>query len=114
MPWQFALSGTFQIYNGVRGQRTNLFRNIPSAGTVTLSMEPYGATAGPARSLVNLRLARKVDWLGKNRLRLSLEVLNVLNSATPWAMSFASGPTFGQYTSVDEPRVLRGGIVYSF
>jgi outer membrane receptor protein involved in Fe transport len=114
LPWQISFSGTSQIYSGIKGQRTNLFRNIPSAGTVTLRMEPFGTTTGPMRALVNLRVARDLSGPWPGRLRFSVDVLNALNGAAPWGMSTASGPTFGQYTSTFSPRILRAGILYTF
>jgi outer membrane receptor protein involved in Fe transport len=114
-PWDLSFSGTTQVYSGIKGQRTNLFRALPSSGTVMVAMEPFGATAGPTRVLANVRVAKQVSnlWLG-GRLRFSLDVLNLLNGAAPWGMSTESGPTFGQYTSTFSPRILRGGVVYSF
>jgi hypothetical protein len=108
------LSGTFQIYNGIQSQRTYLFRGLPSLGTVTIRREAYGATAGTERSLLNLRIAKDVWRAGSRRLRLSLEGLNVLNGASPWGLINASGATFGYYTSVDSPRILRFGAMFAF
>jgi hypothetical protein len=115
LPWDLSFSGTTQIYSGIKGQRTNLFRALPSSGTVTVAMEPFGTTTGPTRVLANVRVAKQVSnlWLG-GRVRFSLDVLNLLNGAAPWGMSTESGPTFGQYTSTFSPRILRGGVVYSF
>ena len=58
LPMKISLAATLQAYNGIKGQRTNIFRTIPSASTVTLRLEPYGATSGPSRTLLNLRLAK--------------------------------------------------------
>jgi hypothetical protein len=114
LPWALNLSGTFQIYNGIQSQRTYLFRGLPSLGTVTIRREPYGAIAGTERSLLNLRIAKDVWRAGSRRLRLSLEGLNVLNGASPWGLINASGATYGYYTSVDSPRILRFGAMFAF
>lgn len=115
LPWNLSLSGMYVIFNGVQGQRTVLFRGIPSASTVTLRMEPYGTQSGPVRPLLNLRVAKAIAGVGTSgQLRLSLEILNALNSAAPWSISWLSGPTFGQVNQTDQARILRGIVTYSF
>ena len=66
------------------------------------------------RSLLNLRFSRNFDLERHGRFRVGLEVLNALNSAAPWAITFASGSTFGKYTAIDTPLILRASVVYSF
>ena len=114
LPWALNLSGTFQVYNGIQSQRTYLFRGLPSSGTVTVRREPYGSIAGTPRSLLNLRVAKDVWRQGDRRLRLSLEGLNILNGASPWGLINSSGATFGYYTAVDSPRILRFGALFAF
>lgn len=114
LPWKFDLSGTYQIYNGVKGLRTNLFRTIGSAGNITLRLEPYGSQQGPARDLLNFRVARNFALNKGSKIRASVEVLNALNSANPWDISFVSGPTFGQWGTIDSPRIARFNLSYSF
>ena len=114
IPWQVNLSGTFQVYNGIRSQRTYLFRGLPSLVTVAVRREPYGAISGTPRSLLNLRVAKDVWRAGTRRLRLSVEGLNVLNGASPWSVISSSGATYGYYTSVDSPRILRFGVLFAF
>ena len=114
LPWRTSLSGSLQVYNGIRRQRTYLFRNIPNAGTVTLRMEPYGEKAAPARTLLSLRVTRNTPLRNGHRLGVSLDVLNALNSNSIWTMSDVSGPTYGQINTFTSPRIFRGGITYTF
>jgi hypothetical protein len=112
LPMHFDISGTWNIYNGLRGQRTETYV-VPNAGQITIPVEAYGATTGPVRDLLNLRIA----WNLKNRygsLRPNLEILNVTNSAAPWSITFSSGPRFGYYNTIDTPRILRFGAIYEF
>jgi hypothetical protein len=114
VPWQINVSGTFQIYSPIQSQRTYLFRGLPSLGTVTIRREPYGSISGTPRSLLNVRVAKDVWRSGSRRLRLSVEGLNVLNGASPWSVISSSGATFGYFTSVDSPRIMRFGVMYAF
>jgi hypothetical protein len=112
LPLRFDVSGTLNVYNGLRGQRLGVYV-LPNAGSITIPMEPYGATDGPLRDLLNLRLA----WVLKGTrgtLRPNLEILNATNSAAPWNLTFTSGPRFGYYNTIDTPRILRGGLIYEF
>jgi hypothetical protein len=112
LPLRFDVSATLNVYNGLRGQRTGVYV-LPNAGSITIPMEAYGATDGPRRDLLNLRLA----WVlkgARGTLRPNLEILNATNSAAPWNLTFTSGPRFGYYNTIDTPRILRGGLIYEF
>jgi hypothetical protein len=113
LPLQFDMSGSYTVYNGVKGQRTNLFRTIGAAGNITLRLEPYGAQQGPVRDLLNLKVARNFG-LKLGQIRTSVELLNALNVANPWDISYLSGPTFGNWGTIDSPRIARFNLAYSF
>jgi len=112
LPWQFDISGTLNIYNGLRGQRTETYV-LPNAGSITIPVEKYGSTEGPVRDLLNLRIA----WNHKREhgsFRPNLEILNATNASAPWSVTFTSGPRFGFYNNIDTPRILRFGVIYEF
>jgi hypothetical protein len=115
LPLKISFSGTMALYNGVRRQRTYLFRNLPQSGTVTLRLEPYGAISAPTRTLLSLRFSRNLS-VGSygQRLNLGLDILNALNSNSIWTISDASGPTYGQISTFTTPRLVKSGITYSF
>ena len=114
LPLKVAVSGSFQAYSAIKGQRTNLFRSIPSLSTATIRMEPYGDTEGTARTLLNLRLSRMFQVRTTGRLRVGFDLMNALNGASPWMQSYASGPTFGNILQIDSPRIARGSVTFSF
>jgi hypothetical protein len=114
LPYRIALSGTFSAFSGLVGQRTFLFRGLPSASTATIRLEENGTSRGPARALLNIRFAKDIPAGGVGRVRVAMDVLNVLNNASPWTISRVSGPTYGQISSIDMPRLIRGSFVYSF
>ena len=112
LPLRFDISGTLNIYNGLQGQRSETYV-LPNAGSITIPVERYGATTGPIRDLLNLRIA----WSLKREhssLRPNFEILNATNSAAPWNITFTSGPRFGYYNTVDTPRIFRFGVIYEF
>src|SRR5262249_47258888 len=114
MPYSIALSGSFVAVNGLKGQRTAQFSGLPSSGTVTLRMEPFGQEQGPTRTLLTVRAGRDFPVTSKSRLRLSVDVLNALNHASPWTISYLAGPTFNQWSDIDSPRIARLSATFTF
>ena len=114
LPYKINTSASYTMYNGLRGARTFIFSGIPSASTVTLRLEPYGASQGPVRDLLNLKIARDFAVRRNARIRTSVEILNALNSVSPWSMTFASGPNFLNWGTIDSPRIARGSLAFTF
>ncbi len=118
-PWKVVASSTFEAYNGLYGQRfvnyTTANSGIASTlGTVMVPVEPYGAESGPARIVWNVQVGREFFFKEKLRLKPSVDVLNLLNRADPWSISFITGPTFLHPTVIDTPRIARFGLVFNF
>jgi hypothetical protein len=122
LPGDVQLSGLLQSKTGVRGQRTYTFRSVdPNGGpaikqlnTVTLALEPFGAEKGPALNVLDLRASKRLSVGGSRRVEVEFDVFNILNSSAPSAITYASGPTFGYFTSVLPPRIARFGAKFSF
>lgn len=121
-PWDIGVAGFLVSKQGVRGQRTNIFRQtdpdggapISQLSTVTLRLEPYGKEKSPAINLLNLRVGKNFSIGGERRFGVDMDVFNVLNSGVPTSVTFQSGPTFGFATEVLSPRVIRIGGKFSF
>jgi hypothetical protein len=86
---------------------------IPTAAKVVVPVERYGGETGAVRSLLNLRGSKDL-FSDKRRLRLYFEVLNVTNNASSWQTNFNSGPSFGNISMIDNPRIARFGGVFTF
>ncbi len=117
LPRRFDVSGTYQFYNGLQGQRTDTFLSknvpIPTAGKVVIPVEPFGAQTGAVRSLLNIRGAKDF-FSDKHKLRVYMELLNATNNASSWATNFNSGPSFGVISQIDNPRIARFGGIFIF
>jgi hypothetical protein len=119
LPWKVVVSSTFEGYNGVHGQRlvnfTNANSGIPSyIGTLTVAVEPFGAEKGPARILWNMQVGREFFIKERFRLKPTVDILNLLNRADPWAITYTSGPSFNIPTTIDTPRIARFGMTFNF
>ena len=121
VPARIQVSALFNFLRGAAQQRTYQFRTadplggkpLTQVGTVTVALEPLGATRLDPQRVLNLRAARMVS-LGRQQLTFSFQVFNVLNDNTPTTVRFVSGPTFGQISVITPPRIARIGIEYKF
>jgi len=114
LPWNLATSVSWIQSKGVVNQRTFIFRALPQSGTLTLPVESFGVVSNPARGVMHLRVSRTWKAWRASSIRGDLDVLNVLNGAPPYAVSAVSGPTYGQWSQILSPRILKGGITVMF
>ncbi len=119
LPWKVVMSTTFEAYNGLYGQR---FVNYTAAnsgiastlGTVMVPVEPFGAESGPVRIVWNMQAGREFLFKEKFRFKPYVDLLNLLNRADQWNISFITGPTFLHPSVIDTPRIARFGAVFNF
>lgn len=112
LPWHWDISAQLIVQNGLLGARTATF-NLPNSGSTVLRVEDP-SSKGPRRQNLNLRLARDIRLSPQQRIRLSAEVLNVTNNASPYAVTLSTGQQFGRITTISTPRVARLGVTFSF
>ena len=121
------VSALESAYAGFPRQRTNLFRAadpaggpaFPSSSTITMRMEPYGAKRLPVRNILNLRVDKDFRLGGGKKFSAAIDAFNALNTNAAWAeqhatVTEASGPTYGFFTRIVTPRVLRFSVSYEF
>jgi hypothetical protein len=122
LPGDVTFSGFLQSKNGLKGQRTYIFRQVdpdggPSIaqnGNTTLRLEPYGNEKLSAQNILNLRASKDFALGGGRRLDIDVDIFNLLNPATPTAANFQSGPSFGFITGVIPARIARLGARFRF
>jgi hypothetical protein len=122
MPGDVTISGFLQSKNGLKGQRTYIFRQadpdggsaIAQNGNTTIRLEPYGSQQLSAQNILNLRASKDFSIGGGRRLDIDFDVFNVLNAATPLSANFQSGPSFGYVTNVIPARIARVGARFRF
>ena len=117
LPYGVSVSGFLQTKNGLRGQRTYIFRQVdPDGGAAiaqnsntTIRLEKYGSQKLSAQNILNLRASKDFSLGGGRRFEIDFDVFNALNGATPTGATFASGPSFGYVTGVIPARIARLG-----
>lgn len=95
-------------------ERSARRRALANSGNLSQRLEAFGDSRGPVLPNWNLKVAKAVALGSGREVTVELDVLNVLNSNPPWNTSFVSGPTFGQITSVQPPRIARFGLMFKF
>ena len=103
----------YQYLDGDPLQRTYIFRSIPRASTVTLRLEPFGATREPGLNMLNLRMAKRFRF-GNKSVNFDVDLFNTLNVNSATSVVVASGPTYGDINVIVPPRVLRLGATFAF
>jgi len=117
LPWKIVTSTTFEACNGLYGQRLVNYTaaNSGIASTLgTVPVESSGAESGPARIVWNIQAGREFLFKEKFRLKPYVSILNLLNRADQWAVSFTTGPTFLVPSVIDTSRIARFGAVFNF
>jgi hypothetical protein len=121
LPWRISLGTSLNVLSGFEATRSYIFRAADPLGgpplrqlsTVTVRLEEPGSTKGPWRNYWDLRAGRAFTVGGKT-LDVSVDLLNVLNSAAVEGLSAASGPTYGQVNLISSPQIVRVGAQYRF
>jgi hypothetical protein len=122
LPYGLSVSSLYQIFSGTPYQRTTIFRaadpdrgpSFPSSSTISLRMDRFGSWRLPTRHLLNLRLTKRLAVGGGRRLALNVDAYNALNTNVAYTGIFQSGPTFGNYNTIAEPRAFRFGGQFDF
>jgi hypothetical protein len=122
LPWNVYTSAYVQSVSGLMQQRTYVFRavdpaggtRLPNSATITLPLEPFGASQLPTLTSVNWRASKRLSLNAKQRLELVVDLFNALNANTVTTQSVVSGPTYGAISAIVPPRIVRLGVTYSF
>ena len=113
LPADIQLATFVQAKAGTRGERTNVFRNIPNSSTITMRMGERGSLNNPDFTSLNLKLNKR--FRGPfGAIDATFDLFNVFNANTATGVTKASGPTYNYTTGVLAPRVAQIGVKYSF
>jgi hypothetical protein len=122
LPYDINVAAVFRQALGAPDQRTYVFRNIPQVNTITIPLEEFGERRAPGLKLLNMKFTKKIGLGSNRRLSLDLDIFNVLNTNVPQGSGsgssspvvWVSGPTFGRPRAIVPPRIMRGGVSFSF
>lgn len=126
-PWGIMISGYYRLLDGQRWTRrvrsADLGVTLPQ-GTVTINAEPRGSRSLPVLTILDLRVEKNFRLPGRfGQFGVFCDIFNVTNVAIPTGVHSISSSTttvsgkrvsFGDLTSLTDPRVFRLGARYSF
>ena len=142
LPYQILFGANFRWQSGLPYARsftvascsatvtTNCLTPTPGSNNTTILAEPRGIRELPALTTVDVRAGRFFRF-GTNRLELSMDVYNLVNSNTVYDVRMGSGltnirvagdpaapqtqiQTFNSPTGVLGPRIIRFNVTYQF
>jgi outer membrane receptor protein involved in Fe transport len=112
-PWGFHIGGRY-FYES--GRPFGRIINVPlNQGLRQVLAEPRGAHHLPDQHDLRLRIDKDFPFSPTKRLRLSLDLVNIFNSATPDTLvNNSSQVNYGEYLTFVEPRRAQVGIRFEF
>ena len=89
----------------------SLGRNLSAGanGTASLQLIAPGTLYGDRLNQLDLRLTKALKFMGPRRLRLSVDLYNVLNASPVISQNNTFGPAWQQPTLVLQPRLVKFG-----
>ena len=119
-PYGILAAANYEFRTGEPWARQVQFRGGVTIPTQVLRVEEIGARHLPNRSLVNLRIQKRVRLPRNTRLDLRANIFNLLNSNTVMQVTKRSGPSFlvptpdSTFPAIMEPRIIALNVAYSF
>jgi hypothetical protein len=129
VPWQGKVSGVYQLPFGIdlsgrlaasQGFPERTTVRVASAsvrlnqGTVTLDVEPRGATRLPGYAIVDLGLRKTIRLNEGFTVKPNIDLFNLLNDDTITSRITQLGPTYGRVSGMIAGRMMRLGFDVNF
>jgi outer membrane receptor protein involved in Fe transport len=119
-PWGINLGGRYSYESGRPFGRLIIVRGMGAGqGDITILAEPRGAYQLPSVNDFQVRIDKDIGFGGNRKLRLSMDVFNILNSDTVLtlrnnASQVTTSTPWQQTLSVVRPRTVQLGVRYQF
>jgi hypothetical protein len=114
-PWGINISGIARVLSGPYGQRTAQFTSsLLIQGAVTRNMEEYGAQQSSIIPVTNLKVSKIFKFGERMKLEADYQIFNVINSSAAITTNYLTGPTYGNVTDINNPRLHRISARFEF
>lgn len=113
MPWGIGTSASYKLQSGRNWGRSAAVA-LPVAGSETIRMESVTANRAPNVSILDVRLDKALKFGRMGTLTAMVDVFNLFNDGTVTTFRTSTGATFGEVTSLLDPRIVRFGVRYDF
>lgn len=113
-PFGITAAVNYEFRNGTPLARTVVLRGGRTIPNLVVNAEPIGSLWTPNYHLTDIRLEKSVRLAGGQRATIRANIFNALNNSTVLGMQTRSGPTFGNATSIIQPRIMELNFAYAF
>lgn len=114
LPLGITAAVNYEFRNGTPLARTVVLRGGTTIPNLVVNAEPIGSLRTPNYHLTDIRIEKGVALGHGQRATIRANIFNALNNSTVLAMQTRSGPTFGNATSIIQPRIMELNVAYSF
>ena len=114
LPFGFTAAVNYEFRNGTPLARTVVLRGGRTIPNLVVNTEPIGSLWTPNYHLTDVRVEKSVAVGGGRKLTVRANIFNALNNSTVLAIQTRSGATFGNATSIIQPRIMELNLAFSF
>lgn len=114
LPFGVTVAANYEYRNGTPLARTVALRGGRTIPNLVVNAEPIGSLWTPNYHLTDIRVEKGVQLGRGHRVIIRANIFNAMNNSTVLALQTRSGPTFGNATSIIQPRIMELNVAYSF
>ncbi len=113
LPFDVGVSGSYKLQSGRQWGRS-VAVPLPVAGSETIRTEPVTANRAPTVSILDFRFDKALKFGRMGTFTGMVDIFNLFNHGTVTTFRTTTGATFGEVTSLLDPRIVRFGVRYDF
>lgn len=114
LPFGVTVAVNYEFRNGIPLARTVVLRGGRTIPNLVVNAEPIGSLWTPNYHLTDVRIEKSVQLGRGHKATIRANIFNALNSSTVLALQTRSGATFGNATSIIQPRIMELNVAYAF
>jgi hypothetical protein len=113
LPFDIGVSGSYKLQSGRQWGR-DVSVTLPVAGNEVIRVESVTANRAPNISILDFRIDKGIKFGKAGTFTGFVDIFNVFNPPTVTTFRSSTGATFGEVTSLLDPRIVRFGLRYDF
>lgn len=114
IPFQITVAINYEYRNGTPLARTVALSGGRTIPNIVVNAEPIGSLWTPAYHLADVRIEKSVRLPHGQKATIRANIFNAFNNATVLSIQTRSGASFGNATSIVQPRIMELNLAYSF
>jgi hypothetical protein len=114
IPFGITAAVNYEFRNGTPLARTVVLRGGTTIPNLVVNADPIGSLWTPNYHLTDIRVEKSVSLGSGRRVSIRANIFNALNNSTVLALQTRAGATFGNATSIIQPRIMELNVAYAF